>query len=79
MRLLRTSALLNGSIHRFHGLQFFLVFYVQFFLTDNMQKGASVKKGSKIFSKEAPCANGVVVIAISLFPEVPGSIPERGK
>ncbi len=26
-----------------------------------------------------PCADGVVVIAISLFPEVPGSIPERGK
>ncbi len=25
------------------------------------------------------CADGVVVIAISLFPEVPGSIPERGK
>ena len=28
---------------------------------------------------EKPCADGVVVIAISLFPEVPGSIPERGK
>ncbi len=26
-----------------------------------------------------PCVDGVVVIAISLFPEVPGSIPERGK
>ena len=26
-----------------------------------------------------PCADGVVVIAISLFPEVPGSIPEGGK
>ena len=25
------------------------------------------------------CADGVVVIAISLFSEVPGSIPERGK
>ncbi len=27
----------------------------------------------------SPCADVVVVIAISLFPEVPGSIPERGK
>ncbi len=26
-----------------------------------------------------PCADGVVIIAISLFPEVPCSIPERGK
>ena len=26
-----------------------------------------------------PCLDGVVVIAISLYPEVPGSIPERGK
>ena len=26
-----------------------------------------------------PYADGVVVIAISLYPEVPGSIPERGK
>ena len=26
-----------------------------------------------------PCGDGVVVIAISLFPEVPGSIPDRGK
>ena len=25
------------------------------------------------------CADGAVVIAISLFPEVRGSIPERGK
>ena len=25
------------------------------------------------------CADGVVVIAISLYTEVPGSIPERGK
>ncbi len=27
----------------------------------------------------SPCADGVVVIAISLFPEVPGSIPERAR
>ena len=26
-----------------------------------------------------PCANGVVVIAVSLYSEVPGLIPERGK
>ena len=26
-----------------------------------------------------PCADGVAVIAISLFPEALGSIPERGK
>ena len=25
------------------------------------------------------CSDGVVVIAMPLFPEVPGSIPERGK
>ena len=28
---------------------------------------------------EEPCADGVVVIAISLFTKVPGSIPDRGK
>ena len=30
-------------------------------------------------SIDKPCAVGVVVIGISVYPEVPGSIPERGK
>ncbi len=37
-------------------------------------RGKSISRGFRL-----PCTDGVVVIAISLFPEVPGSIPERGK
>ena len=36
-------------------------------------------KTNGVIMNALPCADGVVVIAISLFPEVPGSIPERGK
>ncbi len=39
-----------------------------------------VKQSSRIIAKnKKPFADGVVVIVISLFPEVPGSIHERDK
>ena len=36
-------------------------------------------RDSKLSTSQKPCADGVEVIAISLFLEVPGSIPEHSK